>query len=182
MRALGNACDHTGSAARRGVDGKATVEQRHAFTHGEESEPVPVEGRVALVEAVTVVLHDEGRARVGLGDADGHRLGARMFADVGQGLLDDPDQVDLTTRRERQPVVEVAIKKGLDVALLRVLGKVSAKVVLQPSFGLARVPETEDRLPHVLVGLLADIGQLCQLHRDHRIPSDLFASVQGAQP
>ena len=91
MGTLGDACHDTRSTTRSGVDGKGTVQQRHPFAHREDPESVPVaEGRVTLVEAVTVVLDDEGGSRAGLGDPDDRRLRSRVLADVGQGLLDDP--------------------------------------------------------------------------------------------
>src|SRR5450759_3513625 len=96
MRSLGDACSDMRSTPWGRVDRKATVEERHPLAHGEQPEPVPVEGRATLVEAVTVVLHDKGRARVGLGDPDDGRLGTRVLADVRQRLLDDPAHLDLT--------------------------------------------------------------------------------------
>src|ERR1035437_3265321 len=122
MRSLGDVRDDTRSATRYGVDGKATVEQRNPFTHRVEPEPVPVELRATRVESVTVVLDDEGRHRFGLSDADDRGLCAGVLADVCQGLLDDPDPLDLGTRREGKLVVEVTVQRGCDVALLAVPG------------------------------------------------------------
>ena len=96
MRSFGDVRYDTRSAPRHGVDGKATVEQRHPFTHGEKAEPVAVGHRAARVEAVAVVLHHERRHRVGLGDVDDRRPRPRMLAHIGQCLLNKPE--DYTTR------------------------------------------------------------------------------------
>src|ERR1035437_6397790 len=182
MRSLGDDRDNTRSAPRCGVDGKATVQQVYPFTHGVETEPVPVDQRLGRVEAMAVVLDDESRRRVGLGDGDDRRRSARMLTYVGQGLLDDPDHLDLATRRQGQRVIEVTVQRGCDLALLAVFGQIGAKVVQQPPLGPVRTPKAEDRLPDIPVGLLADIRQLSQLSRDLGAVPDLFARIERSQP
>src|SRR5450631_4948616 len=124
MRSFGDVSDDTCSTPRYRVDGKATVQQRHPFTHSVETEPVTVGLRAARLEAVAVVLDNEGGCRVGLGDADDGRGRARVFADVRQGLLDDPDHLDLATRRQGHFVVEVTVQCRCDLTLLAVLDQV----------------------------------------------------------
>src|SRR5664280_2779293 len=106
---LWDVCDDSCSTPGCGVDGKATVQEVHPFTHGVKPEPVPVDQRVARVETVTVVFDHEGRRRVGLGDSDDRRGSARVLAYVRQCLLDHPDHLDLTARRKGQVLVEVTV-------------------------------------------------------------------------
>src|ERR1035437_4161987 len=135
MRPLGDVRDDTRSATWYRVDGKASVEQGNPFTHRVKPEPVPVELRAARVEAVTVVLDNEGRRGLGLSDVDDRGLCARVLADVRQGLLDDPDHLDLGTRREGKLVGEVRVQRGCYVGLLAVLDQVGAQVVQQSPLG-----------------------------------------------
>src|SRR5450759_990182 len=174
MRSLRDTCNDTRSAPRGGVDGKATVQEDHPFTHGEEPEPVAVGQRGARVEAVPVVLDDEGRRRGGLGDADDRRRRTRVLADVRQRLLDDPDHLHLATRRQGQLLFEVALQRGLDAALPGVLGQVGVKDVQKPTRGRGRRRQAQDGLSDVAVGLLADVSQISQLPCDCGVFADLF--------
>src|SRR5512146_2052181 len=109
---MGHAGDDPRPAARGGVDGERAADQGHPLAHRVEAEAVVAARQGARIEAAAVILDDEDDALLVAGDPhDGH-AGGGVLADVGEGLLDHADDLDLGTRGQAEAVGEV----GLEVA------------------------------------------------------------------
>ena len=173
--------DDARAATGGGVDQQSAADQLHALAHRVQTESSPVGQVIGRVKAAAVVLDDERDRPALLGDADGCRRRARVLAHVRERLLDDPDDLDLAARRERQVALEAHLQRRRDPALAAVLVQVGTQAVEQIVADMARLAQVEDRPAGVTVALLADVCQIDQLKRDRR-RDGILARGEHAQP
>src|SRR3990170_6322985 len=143
-------------AAGAGFDLQPPADPLHSLPHGAQAETRAVLVQNDRIEAAALVLNAYADLARLTGDADPGPIRLGVLADVGQGLLDDPDQLHLRFRRELRRRVTLYLKLGGDAGLTSELLEVLPQRANDSPSGRDRLPKAEDRLADVHIRLVGE--------------------------
>ena len=105
-----------------------------------------------------------------------------MLARVGQGLLDDPDDLDLAVRGEGGLAGDLGDDRGVDAGLPRELLGIAGQALEEGVVGAVVLAQPQDRLPHVAIGVLAVVGDVGQLGLEVVVVLDRRVVCRSLEP